>query len=434
MSRTRRLLSAVALGAFALAPLAGCDRLPDEAPEPFTDLLEPRPGPRPAFTLFRTFLVEPGELAEGPSWTYGFVRDEALTLIGTAETSVEVMIENLADRQVADALIEAAERGVEVRVVGDVDRREQAGFAALEEAGIAPVYGDGPIVWNGVFGEDPILRTGEDNRLTHNVIIADRQRLLSLSAGFTEDGPTRPQVGFAADGEVLARDFGNVFDQHHGGVFSTTLTYYDQPVVSDTNNRTLYPTEEGAIELYFGPQEPLVKELIDRIYAARASVWIATPALLNAEVARALLYKAGAGFDVRIVVGTTEGALDEAAALPEVFAELAAERERRPPVFRTLPALIGGGTVMILDGQPAFDGDAKQPGVALVLSAPLFESVPYRVVAVRQDGLDLEARPSDRFTDGHLWGVHGGPDDLEDYRILRDHVLRLLDAAEATGD
>ncbi len=423
----RRLVPICALiGALGVA----CEPAPETEPAPFTDLLDPARDTRQAATLFRTFLIEPPELGEGPSWTYAAAVDEVRILIDTAELQLDVMLENLDDTQIADAIAAAAERGVAVRVVGDVDRRTQAGFEALEAAGIAPIYGDGPILWNGVFGEDPIERTGEDNRMTHNVIIADRQRLISLSAGFPDDVRQRPQAGFAADSEVLARDFGNIFDQLYGEVFATTLTYYDQPVVSDTNNRTLYETEESIIELYFGPQEPLVKELIDRIYAARSAVWIATPTMLNSEIARALIYKGASGFDVRVVVGTTDGAEAEAGALPGVFADLADQRGEDLPAFRTLPALTAGGTLIVLDGQPTFDGDQKQPGVALVLSAPLFESVPYAITGVRPDGLDLEARPSDRFTDAHLWGVHGGPDDHEDYRVLRAQFERIFAAAE----
>lgn len=423
--RLHPLLTACAL----VGACAACETTPDTEPAPFTDLLEPNDSTRAAATLFRTVLIEPQGSSAGPAWSYAAAVDEVLTLVDTAEVGLEVMVENLEDRQIAQAIADAAERGVDVRIVGDIDRREQSGFALLEEAGLTPVYGDGEIRWNGVFGEDPILRTGEDNRMTHNVIIADRQRLIALSAGFPENVREIGQAGFAADSEVLARDFGNIFDQLYGGVFATTLTYYDQPVVSDTNNRTLYETEEGIIELYFGPQEPLVKELIDRIYAARSAVWIATPTMLNSEIARALIYKGAAGFDVRVVVGTTEGAEGEAGALPEVFADLADQRDDDVPAFKVLPAVGGGGTLIVLDGQPLFAGDEKQPGVALVLSAPLFESVPYAVTGVRPDGLDLEARPSDRFTDAHLWGVHGGPDDHTDYRVLREQFLRIFEAA-----
>lgn len=426
----RPMLARLAMvAALALAAL-GCESELETPPEPFTDLLVPTPGAYGATTLFRTVVVD--QVVEGSiDSSYAFVVDDALTLIDTAEWGLEVMLENLYDQQVAEAIVAAAERGVEVRIVGDVDRREQRGFALLEEAGLTPIYGDGSILWNGVFGEDPILRTGEDNQFTHNVIIADRLRMLALTAGFPEGRGEVVQSGFAAVSEVLARDFGNIFDQLHGGVFATTLTYYDQPVPSDGNNRTLYPTEEGAIEVYFGPQEPLVKELVDRIYMARASVWLAAPVMLNSEVARALIYKAQVGFDVQVVVGTVEGTRDGAELLPEVLARFAAAGSDRSswvaPEYRINPALIGGGTLIVIDGKRAFDGDDVQPGVVLSMTAPLFESVPYYIENVRVDGLDLSAQPSDRFTDAHLWAVHGVPDDGADYLRLRAQFERVYE-------
>ncbi len=428
---SRRLTHRALTALTALTALGGlaCETTPETDPAPFDDLLEVNDETRAAATLFRTILIEPAGSSAGPAWSYAAAVDEVRTLVASAEVSLEVMLEDFEDAQIAQAIIDAVDRGVDVRVVGDIDRRAQTGFEMLEEADLAPVYGDGELLWNGVFGEDPILRTGEDNRMTHNVIIADRQRLISLSAGFPENVREIGQAGFAADSEVLARDFGNIFDQLHGEVFATTLTYFDQSVVSDSNNRTLYETDESIIELYFGPQEPLVKELIDRIYAARSAVWIATSSMLNSEIARALRYKGAAGFDVRLVVSGQQTAQDEAGALPAVFADLAEQRGDDLPAFRVLPALAGSGTLIILDGQPFFAGDDKQPGVALVLSAALLESVPYAITGVRPDGLDLEARPSDRFTDAHLWAVHGGPDDTEDYRVLREQFLRLFDAA-----
>ena len=47
--------------------------------------------------------------------------------------------------RIADALVAAAARGIEVRIGGDVDRREQDGFRRVEAAGLMLTYGDGAI-------------------------------------------------------------------------------------------------------------------------------------------------------------------------------------------------------------------------------------------------------------------------------------------------
>ncbi|MCB9554333.1 MAG: phosphatidylserine/phosphatidylglycerophosphate/cardiolipin synthase family protein [Myxococcales bacterium] len=407
----------------ALAPVACAPESP--APAPFTGALDPAHGELAYRSLFRTLTATPDGESDR---AYAALRDEVVALVDGAEDRLEVMVENLDSEIVADAIVDAAARGVAVRVVGDIDRRDQKGFARLEEAGIAPVYGDGEITWSGVFGEDPILRTGEDNRLTHNVFIADRQRVVSLSAGFPEDGADLAQQGFAAISEVIARDFGNAFDQLHGGVFATTLTYYDQGVPSDTNNRTAYPVEDGIIELWFGPQEPIVKEIIDRVYDAKSAVWVATPELRNSELARALRYKAESGFSVRVLVGARVDARDEAAALEDDLASVAARRGDAV-MYRVNPAV--GGTLLIIDGQPLFSGDRHWPGFAMVSTTPLFEAVPYYIADVLQDGLDLAAQPSDRFIDGHLWGVReGDANKSADYLALRAQYEALYAAGE----
>ena len=62
-----------------------------------------------------------------------------------------------------------------------------------------------------------------------------------------------------------------------------------------------YPTLDGTLELYFGPQEPVVKEVIDSVYSARSDIWISSPVLRNTDLLSALRYKQEAGFDVRIL-------------------------------------------------------------------------------------------------------------------------------------
>lgn len=329
---------------------------------------------------------------------YEALEAQAVALIESAEFGVDVALESFASTTVSTALVDAAANGIEVRVVGDVDLREQAGFLALEEAGIMPIYGDGPLLWQAIFGADLVQREGEDCRMTHNFILADRTRLLNMSLGFAADAPG--QAYFATVSEKIGKDYGDIFDQLHGEVFATTLTFYHQSVSSDNNRRTYYPTEDGLVEIYFGPQEPLMKELIDRIYGARQSVYVASSTLLNNEVARALRYKASAGFDVRVVVGSINDEDDAAGTLGETLNALPVAADA--PIYRVNPDV--SQTLVLVDALE--DTDAHRPGRGIVLSIPIFASVPFRVAEVTQDGLRLAARPSDRFSDANMWVVH----------------------------
>jgi sugar-specific transcriptional regulator TrmB len=355
---------------------------------------------------------------------YAELEAQAVTLINGAELRVDVALESFASSLVADALIEAADNGVEVRVVGDVDLREQTGFLALEAAGIMPIYGDGPLLWQAIFGADLVQREGEDCRMTHNFVLADRRRLLNMSVGFVPETPR--QAYFVTVSEKIGKDYGDIFDQLHGEVFATTLTFYHQSVSSDNNRRTYYPTEDGLIEIYFGPQEPLMKEIIDRIYGARQSIHVASSVLLNNEVARALRYKATAGFDVRVVVGTANDTDDPAGTLGTHLNALT--DAPGAPIYRVDPSI--SQTVILVDAL-ADDANLHRPGRGIVLSLPIFAAVPFRVAEVTQDGLKLEARPSDRFSDANMWVVHENEAARGDFTALVDIFTAHFDAGEA---
>ncbi len=389
-------------------------------PTPFEGSVWPTHTTVNYFSRFHAFGV-------GPTSTYQLeeIERRAVELIVNAETSLDVALEYFGSTRIADALIEAKSRGVKVRVVGDVDRRDQDGFQSLEDSNsfhstivglpnreahdlnADVVYGDGPVSWQAVFGRELVIRTGEDNLMTHNFIIADRHRILNLTGGFPADGEELTQAGFIAASEDLAKDFSDMFDQLHGGVFSTRQTFYDDSVSADTNNRTSYPTEDSVIEVYFGPQERLVKEVIDRIYNAKSSVYIASMQFKNDEIARALRYKTGAGFDVKLVLAeppsTPTDGLDGYRINPEI-----------------------DGTWVIIDGQRSPLTRIMHPGSAMVMSMPLFEAVPYYFEDAGEE--DPLPQQSDRFTDANMWVVQQNlVQPNSDYQYLVDSFDSLFE-------
>ena len=104
------------------------------------------------------------------------------------------------------------------------------------------------------------------------------------------------------------------------------------------------------------PQERLVKEPIDRVYSARVSVHIAAAEFSNRELARALRYKAEAGFDVRLVTAQPPAA--PTTGLTNV---------------RINPAI--DGTIVVFDGGSDRNG-VYWGGNAVQLSMPIFEAFP----------------------------------------------------------
>lgn len=365
------------------------------------DLLANQAGERAYFNEFQGFVV-----ADGYDFDVNTLARLAVESIDAATLRVSIAFEIFDRPEVAAALIRANERGVDVRVVTDTDRLNQSGFDALAEANIPIVHGDGAITWQAEFGKDPVIRAGEDNQMVHNFMVLDHLRVLWTTNGFEGETPSRIQFGFAMNSEDLARDFEDSFDQLYGGVFSTEMTFFSDSVSSDSNRRSHYPTLDGTVELYFGPQEPVVKEVIDSVYAARSDVWIATPALQNQDLLNALRYKHEAGFDVRILTAEP----------------LSREWEGR---FDSKLSADVAQTLIIIDGDRATHLGGYARGKAFLSSIPLIQSVPF----YRPNG-DPNANPvaqaSDQFIDGSLMGIHQIDPSVEDHFIGLKAVFRRL--------
>lgn len=366
-----------------------------------SEVLDNVPGERAYFNEFRGFMV-----GDGYQFDQASFEQLAIDSINVSEFRISLALENFESDLVADALVRAHNRGVEVRVVADTDRVDQAGFRRLREADITIVEGDGAILWSAEFGKDPVIRSGEDNRMVHNFFVFDDLRLLVSTLGFEGANPSPVQFGFAMNSEDLAKDFQDSFDQLYGGVFSTEMTFFSDSVSSDSNRRTFYPTLDGTLELYFGPQEPVVKEIIDSVYSARSDVWVSSPVLRNQDLLSALRYKRESGFDVRILT---------AEPLPREWTGIF-DAQIRTSINQTL---------VIIDGDNATKLPGYARGKAFISTIPLLQSVPF----FRPNG-DPNANPvaqaSDHFIDGSLLGVHQIDPAVEDHFIGLKQVFERL--------
>ncbi|MGB0648349.1 MAG: phospholipase D-like domain-containing protein [Bradymonadia bacterium] len=360
-------------------------------------------GQRAYFNEYRGFII-----GDGYEFDESAFEQLAVDSIDVSEFRVSVALEHFESSLVADALIRAYDRGVDVRVVADTDLADQVGFQRVRDAGIEIVEGDGAFLWSAEFGKDPVIRSGEDNRMVHNFMVFDMLRLLVSTQGFEGDNPSDLKFGFAVNSEDLARDFQDSFDQLYAGVFSTEMTFFSDSVSSDSNRRAFYPTLDGTLELYFGPQEPVVKEVIDSVYSARSDIWISSPVLRNTDLLSALRYKQEAGFDVRILT---------AEPLPREWSGIF-DAQIRPSIRQTL---------VIMDGDFAQRLPGYARGKAFVSSIPLLQSVPF----YRPNG-DPNANPvaqaSDQFIDGSMIGIHQIDPAVEDHFIgLKQVFERLYD-------
>lgn len=359
------------------------------------------------------------------------VTELLVAAIDDADDRVWASVGHLQDDAIAEALVRADERGVDVRVVGDEDNRTESGFALLEGADITPTYGDGgldylpepnlgqltgqcqdrPLFIQCTTGQDSgdrlVNRPGAFNLMSHTFFIIDERTIYNFSAPLS-DGTTR-WYGWRAESQVMREDFVREFKQLHGGVFAVTLNVYNGPIKSDVSNRPLYFTDEGPLTVRFNPQQRLIKSIIDEVYRARASVWIMTDELSNPFLIDALEYKNDIGLDVRVFV-------------------------RDGPRFTSEVAAIGGEaldwgyvpTIVLID-EVADPKGKKWARSAHILSHPLWHTRAFEIQGGNPDD-SLLIHPSDTYVDGNLWSTieYGAREEQGAYFFETPETLRAL--------
>jgi hypothetical protein len=323
-----------------------------------------------------------------------------VAIIGSAEFRAYAVFEDFESPAVAAALVAAHERGVDVRVAGDVDKRLQQGFRMLEDAGVPTQYGNGELD----FELEPTRNataSGDQTRVTHNFVVVDSRQVVSVSGGFLEGRPNVYQLGFEATSEEIGHDFEDEAIQLTGGVFATTYDNFNGVVKSDVNNRRYYRTENGILEVYFGPQERLIKRVIDATYNAKASVFVVGEAFENQFLAEALRYKAMNGFEVAMVLdAASEGESPIAELLASDFDDIRGDDVLPDVRYRSD---IQQNVVIIDANASPHDGKVHATKV-FVLSEPLVASSGFVRV-----GNIYEGRTADALMDANMWALSRTP-------------------------
>ena len=345
---------------------------------------------------------------------------QVIAAIDQATIRVWTSFERLTSEPVAQALLRAQGRGVDVRVLSDVDRRKDAGIALLvDKLGKLPNGSPRVVLMGGPLSYSPtptlhLERTSAMNVITHTFVLIDTNHLINLSEGFGSEGHLR--WGFVVHSTDVAKDFEDEHSQVFGGVSATTLNYYDGVLKSNNNNRVYYPMQNGVWEVYFGPQERLMKRIIDEVYAARASVQIITPLLSSTFLVDALRYKARVGGIVDVMVD--KSSLEDPTSRFEELAK-AIQDDKAQALMRVGEKL--GTTVVVIDADKARDGRRYQTRV-LVLSHALVESIPFDA--------NNNVRPSDAFMDGNMWVLSRPSSGISE---LVEQAIGKFDATFARG-
>ncbi len=212
-------------------------------------------------------------------------------LIEEAEKSVDVAVYNLSRDSIIEALTLAEERGIKVRMVGDVDEVVTDGYRKILRT---------PIPFS----------LGNTTAIQHNKFaVVDKKHLFMGTGNITTSGFIQNNENFLImESESMARDFTNEFEQMYFGKYGSKKA----PLTSNFHHRIDFTN----LELYFSPYngQEAMDRIIELVNNARTSVKYMIFAHTHDELSTAKIRAAKRGVLVRgihdstFVNGTSEEA------------------------------------------------------------------------------------------------------------------------------
>ncbi len=208
-------------------------------------------------------------------------------LIEQAEASVDLAAYDLDLPPVADALLAAHRRGVDVRVVTESDNAHREALRTLQAAGV------------------PVVEDQPDDGLMHNKFaVIDDQWVWTGSWNMTENGTYRNDNHAVLIASLaLAENYRAEFDEMFAGQFGPTSPLNTpHPHVVITVDADQGRTRRVELEAYFAPEGDVVDEVVAHIQGARERVRFMAFVFTSDEIADAMVERAEAGVVVQGVV------------------------------------------------------------------------------------------------------------------------------------
>ncbi len=212
--------------------------------------------------------------------TTGGVEDHLIELINGAQSSIDAAMFEFDLQNVADALIAAHKRGVNVRVVYDNEHTEDdPQMEELIDAGI-PATPD------------------ERSAFMHNkFFVFDGKTVWTGSTNITINGVYRNNNNsIVIQSPALAENYAAEFEEMFNGEFGPSSP-------SDTPNPVI---NLGGVEIenYFGPEDVIIPRLVELINGAQSSIKFMAFSFTNDDMGAAMRDRAAAGVTVTGVFET----------------------------------------------------------------------------------------------------------------------------------
>ena len=197
--------------------------------------------------------------------------------LGAATARVDAALYRLASTPVADALIEAHKRGLQVRVVTEADNVDESEIKRLQAAGI------------------PVADDGESGGLMHHkFVVIDERYIWTGSYNTTHNGAYRNNNNVIfIDSVPLAynftQEFRELFLDAQFGKPSGAFVAYPKVKLSDGTQ----------IFTYFSPESDTISPLLKEIESAKASIRFMAFSFTHDALGSAMRNRFASGIDVR---------------------------------------------------------------------------------------------------------------------------------------
>lgn len=225
---------------------------------------------------WEVYFVTPTDERNRALWTGG-VDDVIADFIRTAERTLDIAAFELNSEVITEAIIDAHERGVTVRMVTDRDHGlndDDSTFAEIQAVGI-PVVDD--------------ARSG----LMHNkFIVIDGLRVLTGATNFTMNGLYRNDNNFII---VRSRPAAESYTEE----FEEMFVRREFGITSSVGNERAFVQDGTPVEILYGAENDVIGAIISRIEAAEERIYFMAFSFTLEEIGEALLDRIPDGIDIQ---------------------------------------------------------------------------------------------------------------------------------------
>lgn len=208
----------------------------------------------------------------------GGLESELAQAIDEAEVSVDVAAYDFDLERVADALVRAQARDVQVRLVTDTDYADEEGPTILMDAGIPVVFDD------------------RETFMHNKFVVIDEKVVWTGSWNLTINGTYRNDNNVVSvESEAIAKNYTVEFEE----------MFLEGEFGAESPSNTPYSTVEingVLVENYFAPEEDAQSQILEIVQGAKSSIRFMAFLLTDDEIAKALNHKVREGVQVQGVV------------------------------------------------------------------------------------------------------------------------------------